>query len=62
MKYKVFKVIFAILIIIMFILATVFLIRGLTMEEDKDSKNPSIPSVSKVDVNKIISDIKNEKW
>ena len=60
MKYKVFKVIFAILIIIMFILATVFLIRGLTMEEDKDSKNPSIPSVSKVDVNKIISDIKNE--
>lgn len=60
MKYKVFKVIFVILIIILFILATVFLVRGLTMEEDIESKNPSTPSVPEVDIQSVISEIKEE--
>lgn len=59
MKYKVFKIIFSILIIILFILATVFLVRGLTMEKE-DLKAGSIPSVSPDLAKKAIAKIKED--
>lgn len=58
-KYKVFKIIFIILIIILFVIATFFIIKGLTTKEEI-KKNESTPSIQKVDVNKIISDLKKE--
>ncbi len=59
MKFKVFKVIFIILIVILFVIATFFLIKGLTLEE-KTTENPSVPSTSKVDVAKVIEKLKEE--
>lgn len=58
-KFKVFKVIFIILIVILFVIATFFLIKGLTLEE-KTTENPSVPSTSKVDVAKVIEKLKEE--
>lgn len=60
MKYKVFKIIFIILIVILFSLATFFLIKGLLMEKEDKGKSDSAPSVSSVDVEKAISAIKSE--
>lgn len=54
MKYKVFKVVFGVLIIILFVIATFFLVKGLTLDEDK----PSVPSVSSVDVQEKIRKLK----
>mgnify|MGYP001864220103 CR=1 FL=1 len=59
-KYKVFKIIFIILIVILFSLATFFLIKGLLMEKEDKGKSDSAPSVSSVDVEKAISAIKSE--
>ena len=60
MKYKVFKIIFIALIVILFSLATFFLIKGLLMEKEDKGKSDSAPSVSSVDVEKAISAIKSE--
>ena len=62
MKYKVFKIIFIILIVVLLAIATFFVVKGLTMEdENKESEtNNSTPSITQVDVNKIIEDIKSE--
>ena len=54
MKYKVFKAVFGVLIIILFVIATFFLVKGLTLDEDK----PSVPSVSSVDVQEKIRKLK----
>lgn len=58
-KYKVFKLIFTVLIILLLILGTVFLVRGLTLQEKGEENDQySSPSVSQVDVDKVIEDIK----
>ena len=59
-KFKVFKIIFIALIVILFSLATFFLIKGLLMEKEDKGKSDSAPSVSSVDVEKAISAIKSE--
>lgn len=59
MKYKVFKVIFIVLIVLLFILATFFLIKGLTMDSVEEKKE-SVPSTTSVNVEKIIEEIKSE--
>ena len=59
MKFKVFKIIFIALIVILFSLATFFLIKGLLMEREEEPVD-SIPSVPIVDVEKVISDLKGE--
>lgn len=56
-KYKVFKIIFIVLIVISFSLATFFTVKGLTYK-DKDVTNPEEASMSSVDVEQIIEDIK----
>ena len=60
MGFKVFKGIFSVLIILLFILGTVFLVRGLTLQEKGEKKHYSSPSVPKVDVGKVIDDIKSQ--
>ena len=60
MKFKVFKILFIALIVILFSLATFFLIKGLLMEKEDKGKSDSAPSVSSVDVEKAISAIKSE--
>lgn len=57
MKYKVFKIIFIVLIVISFSLATFFTVKGLTYK-DKDVTNPEEASMSSVDVEQILEDIK----
>ena len=57
MKYKVFKIIFIVLIVISFSLATFFTVKGLTYK-DKDVTNPEEASMSSVDVEQIFEDIK----
>ncbi len=56
-KYKVFKIIFIVLIVISFSLATFFTVKGLTYK-DKDVTNPEEASMSSVDVEQILEDIK----
>lgn len=56
-KYKVFKIIFIVLIVISFSLATFFTVKGLTYK-DKDVTNPEEVSMSSVDVEQILEDIK----
>ena len=56
-KYKVFKIIFIVLIVISFSLATFFTVKGLTYK-DKDVTNPEEASMSSVDVEQIFEDIK----
>ena len=56
-KYKVFKIIFIVLIVISFSLATFFTVKGLTYK-DKDVTNLEEASMSSVDVEQIIEDIK----
>ena len=56
-KYKVFKIIFVILIVISFSIATFFTLKGLTYK-DKDVKEPEEKSMPSVDVEQIIEDIK----
>ena len=58
-KFKIFKVIFIVLIILLFILATFFLIKGLTMD-DEPSKLESVPSAPSVNIEEVISEIKSE--
>lgn len=58
-KFKVFKVIFIVLIILLFILATFFLIKGLTMD-DEPSKLEPVPSAPSVNIEEVISKIKSE--
>ena len=59
--FKVFKTIFTVLIILLFILGTVFLVRGLTLQEKGEEDNHySSPSVPKVDVGKVIDEIKEQ--
>ena len=58
-KFKVFKVIFIVLIILLFILATFFLVKGLTMDNEA-SKSESIPSIPNIDIKEVISKIKSE--
>lgn len=58
-KFKIFKVIFIVLIILLFILATFFLIKGLTMD-DEPSKLESVPSAPSVNIEEVISKIKSE--
>ena len=58
-KYKLFRIIFIILIIVLLAIATFFVVKGLTMEDDSGKKN-STPSITQVDVDKIIEDIKAE--
>ena len=61
MGFKVFKTIFTVLIILLFILGTVFLVRGLTLQEKGEEDNHySSPSVPKVDVGKVIDEIKEQ--
>ena len=57
LKYKLFKIIFIILTILLFILATFFLITGLMM---KDEKNAFFSSNSSVNVEELIAKIKEE--
>ena len=57
MKYKVFKIVFIVLIVISFSLATFFTVKGLTYK-DKDVTNPEEASMSSVDVEQILEDIK----
>lgn len=59
MKFKVFKIIFIILIVILFVIATFFLIKGLTLEESKPDQ-PSVPSTLKVDIEATIEDMKEK--
>lgn len=56
-KYKVFKIVFIVLIVISFSLATFFTVKGLTYK-DKDVTNPEEVSMSSVDVEQILEDIK----
>lgn len=56
-KYKVFKIVFIVLIVISFSLATFFTVKGLTYK-DKDVTNPEEASMSSVDVEQILEDIK----
>ena len=58
-KYKVFRIVFIILIILLFVLATFFLIKGIMMDEEEEGKI-SVPSNSSVNVEEIISKIKSE--
>lgn len=58
-KFKVFKIIFIALIVILFSLANFFLIKGLLMEGEEEPVD-SIPGVPIVDVEKVISDLKGE--
>lgn len=58
-KFKVFKIIFIILIVILFVIATFFLIKGLTLEESKPDQ-PSVPSTLKVDIEATIEDMKEK--
>ena len=58
-KFKVFKIIFIVLIILLFILATFFLVKGLTMEEEPSNED-SVPSTPSVNLEEVISEIKSE--
>ena len=59
MKFKVFKIIFIVIIILLFILATFFLVKGLTMEEEPSNED-SVPSTPNVNLEEVISEIKAE--
>ncbi len=57
-NYKAFKAIFIFLIIVLFILATFFFVKGLTMEQN-DETSTIYSSSSKIDITTIINDIKS---
>ena len=60
-KFKIFRVIFIILIVILFAIATFFLIRGLTYKEEKKVEDDQTPvSMPSVNIEEIIEKIKKE--
>ena len=61
MKFKVFRILFIVLIIILFVIATFFLVRGLTLEEkDDSSSNQGNFSTPSINVSEVVNQVKGE--
>lgn len=61
MKFKVFKIIFIVFIIVLFVLATFFVIKGITLKEEENIKKEASPiSVPSVSIDEVITEIKEK--
>ena len=59
-KYRVLKIIFLVLIVISFVIATIFLVTGLNMSEEKSGADDPAINIPSINVEELIENIKNK--